>query len=97
MIGWIRCKHRIPAVKLRRPDELTVDEIASKFCVSTGVVYYWIERQILPARQLAANRPYWITLSEQKEKELRAWVRSSKRIHTKARSDSSSRSIPNVH
>jgi DNA invertase Pin-like site-specific DNA recombinase len=97
MIAWIRSKHRIPAVKLRRPDELTVDEIASKFGVSRGVVYYWINRKILPARQLAANRPYWITLSEQQEKELRTSVRSSKRIHTEAHSDSSTRSIPNVH
>jgi hypothetical protein len=80
MIGWIRGQHRIPAVVLRRPDELTVDEVASKFGVSKNVVYYWIDRQVLPARQLAANRPYWITLSEQKEQELRAWVQSSKRI-----------------
>jgi AcrR family transcriptional regulator len=52
MIGWIRYKHRIAAVELKRPDELTVAEVAAKLSVSHGVVYYyWIERGILPARR----------------------------------------------
>jgi hypothetical protein len=80
MIGWIRYKHRIPTVELKRPGELTVDEVAGKFGVSRGVVYYWIERDILAARQQAPGRPYWITLTEEKARELRDWVQSSKRI-----------------
>ncbi|MGA2253192.1 MAG: helix-turn-helix domain-containing protein [Thermoguttaceae bacterium] len=51
MIGWIRYKHRIAAVELKRPDELTVAEVAAKLSVSHGVVYYWVERGILPARR----------------------------------------------
>ena len=80
MIGWIRCKHCIPAVKLKHPEELTVAEVAAQFGVSQGIVYYWIERGILPARQRAANRTYWITLTKAKVKELQVWVQSSKRI-----------------
>jgi len=80
MIGWIRYKHRITTVELKRPDELTVAEVASQFSVSPGVVYYWIERGILPARQQTANRPYWIAMTEAKAQELRSWVQSSKRI-----------------
>jgi transposase len=80
MIGWIRYQHRIAAVELKRRDELTVAELAAKLSVSHGVVYYWIERGILPARQQAANRPYWITLTEAKAQELQNWVQSSKRI-----------------
>ncbi len=82
MIGWIRYKHRIAAVELKHPDELTVAEVAAKLSVSHGVVYYWIERGILPARQQAANRPYWITLTEANAQELQNWVQSSKRIAT---------------
>ena len=80
MIGWIRYKHRIPAVDLKRPNELTVAEVAAKFGVSHGVVYYWIERDLLPARKQEPGRPYWITLSEEKTHALHDWVQSSKRI-----------------
>lgn len=80
MIGWIRYKHRIPAVELKRSHELTVAEVAVQFGVSHGVVYYWIDRDILPARQQVPGRPYWITLTEEKASELRDWVQSSKRI-----------------
>ena len=51
MIGWIRYKHRIPAVELKRHDELTVAEVAAKLGVSHGVVYYWIERGVVSARR----------------------------------------------
>ena len=80
IISWIRCKHRIPAVQLKRPDELTVDEVAARFGVSRGVVYYWIERDVLAARRQAPGWPYWITLTKEKNDELREWVRSSKQI-----------------
>jgi hypothetical protein len=48
--------------------------------VSRGVVYYWIDRDILSARQQKSGRPYWITLSQDKEDELSRWVQESKRI-----------------
>jgi excisionase family DNA binding protein len=82
IIKWIRHKHRIPAPKLKLPHELTVNEIAEKFGVSRGVVYYWINRDVLPARRLGDGHPYWITLTDVKAKELHRWVRSSTRIES---------------
>lgn len=81
MVQWIRFKHGIPAPSLKRPEELTVGDVAHRFGVNPGVVYYWIERRHLPARRLGAGRPYWITLTEAKEFELRAWVANSSRIN----------------
>jgi DNA invertase Pin-like site-specific DNA recombinase len=80
MIGWIRYTHRIPAVELKGPDEWTVDEVAARFGVSRGVVYYWIQRGILPARKQGPGRPYWIVLTEEKAAELHDWVQLSRRI-----------------
>jgi hypothetical protein len=79
-IKWIRYKHRIPAPQLKLPHELTVDDVAARFHVSRGVVYYWINRDILPARRIGDGHPYWITLTETKAEELQQWVQSSKRI-----------------
>jgi hypothetical protein len=61
-VRWIRHKHRIPAPQLKLSHELTVAEVAAKFHVSRGVVYYWINRDILPARRIGEGHPYWITL-----------------------------------
>ena len=79
-IKWIRHKHRIPALQLMLPHELTVDEVAKQFHVSRGVVYYWINRDVLLARRIGDGHPYWITLTETKADELQHWVQSSKRI-----------------
>jgi len=38
-IRWIRWKHRIPAPTLKRPDELTVQELAAQLGVQPGPVY----------------------------------------------------------
>jgi DNA invertase Pin-like site-specific DNA recombinase len=82
MIQWIRHRHQIPKVQLKRPEEMTVKQVAERFGVSHGVVYYWIERGLLEARQLKSNRPYWITLYPPKERELQMWVQNSSRIPT---------------
>ena len=81
-ISWIRYRHRIPAPQLKHPDEFTVKEIAAKFEVSAGVVYYWIENGYLDARMIQKGYPYWITLSPLKEKELRERVRTSYKLKT---------------
>jgi DNA invertase Pin-like site-specific DNA recombinase len=95
MIAWIRWKHRIPTAALvRRPKEMTVSEVASEFGVAKNVVHYWIQRGVLPARQLGVNRPYWITLSEHKERELRAWVQASRRINPNPNHESSVEQSP---
>lgn len=82
MIRWIRHKHSIPGPG-KRPEELTVKQMAKKFAVSSNVIYYWIERNIITARRLNSGTPYWITLDGQKEKELFEWVVSSTRIKGK--------------
>jgi hypothetical protein len=80
MIGWIRWRYQIPSAQLKRPDELTVRQVAERFAVSIGVVHYWIGRAVISARRLHPRAPYWITIDKTKEKELGAWVRDSKRI-----------------
>ncbi len=66
----------------KKPEELTVQQVAQLFGVSDHVVYYWIQNAIVQARKLNAGSPYWITLSEMDQQKLRDWVRNSNRIHT---------------
>jgi hypothetical protein len=80
IVRWIRHKHHIPAAKLQRPGELTVAEVAARYEVSRGVVYYWITRGVIDARRRKAGAQCWITVSKSKDKELREWVRNSTRI-----------------
>ena len=80
MIKWIRSRHAIPAPSLKRPEELTVEEVAKRFGVNPGVVYYWIERRHLPARKLSPGSPHWIRLGPETETRLRTWVANSNRI-----------------
>jgi excisionase family DNA binding protein len=80
MIKWIRSRHTIPAPSLKQPEELTVEEVAERFGVSPGVVYYWIERRHLPARKLSPGSPHWIRLGPETETRLRTWVTNSNRI-----------------
>ena len=82
MIQWIRYRYQIPKVTLARPEELTVQQVAKRFGVSSNVVYYWIDRSVIQGRRLNAGAPYWITLDEADEQKLRDWVRNSCRIHT---------------
>jgi hypothetical protein len=80
MIQWVRFQYKIPAPQLKRPEELTVEEIAARFEVSPGVVYYWINRGVLKSRRINRGSPCWITLDPGKENELREWVRNSTKI-----------------
>ena len=79
-ISWVRHKHKIPPAEKKKPDELTVKEVAKRYGVSRNVVYYWIERGILPARRLNHGSPYWITIDKPKSQELEKWIRESSRI-----------------
>ena len=79
MISWVRFKHRI-AGPAPHPDEFTVDQVMKKFGVSRHVVYYWIEREIIEARQLSRGKPYWITLNDAKTQELIDWVKHSSHL-----------------
>jgi len=80
IIQWIRWRYRIPPVTLKKPEELTVPQVAQQFGVSAGVVYYWIEHGIIVARRLNDGAPLWITLKAGDEQELRDWVRNSSKI-----------------
>jgi DNA invertase Pin-like site-specific DNA recombinase len=81
IIQWIRFRYRIPPPTLKKPDELTVHQVAKHFGVSDHVVYYWIQHALVQARKLGSGSPYWITLSEIAEQKLRDRVRTSSRIH----------------
>ena len=80
MIRWIRYKHKIPSPVFKRPEELNVGDVAERFVVSRGVVYYWIGRGVIQARRLNKGSPYWIELTPEKDKELRDWVQHSPKI-----------------
>jgi DNA invertase Pin-like site-specific DNA recombinase len=80
MIKWIRLRHAIPAPSFKQPDELTVGEVAKRFNVSHGVVYYWVEHKQLAARKLGPGFPIYLKLNPETETQLQNWVASSKRI-----------------
>jgi hypothetical protein len=88
MIKWIRYKHGIPAPTLKRPEELTVQEVAHRFGVSIGVVYYWIDRGVPKARRINKGSPCWITLDAETESELRQRVRNSTKIQNAKKRES---------
>ena len=80
IIQWIRCRYRIPPAELKRPEELTVQQVAKRFGTSDQVVYYWIEHGVIRSRRVGPGMPHWITLSGTDEQQLREWVRKSRRI-----------------
>lgn len=80
MIKWIRYRYQVPSISLKRPEELTVRQVADRFAVSAHVVYYWIGRGLIDARQLDGRGPWWITLNAAKEQQLRDWVRNSRHL-----------------
>ena len=80
MIQWVRYQHHIKGPQLRHPDELTVEQVMEHFGVSRHVVYYWIERGHVEARQLKPGTPYWIRLDTEQDKKLSDWVKNSSRL-----------------
>jgi DUF1680 family protein len=80
MIRWIRYRYKIPAPALKRPQGLTVKELAQRLQIGIGVVHYWIRRGHLEIRKFNDTAPYWITITPEKEAELKAWIGASRRI-----------------
>jgi hypothetical protein len=80
MIQWVRDKYRIKGPQREHPEELTVEQVMRRFGVSRHVVYYWIERGHVEARQFKPGTPYWISLDTEQEKMLADWVWNSSRI-----------------
>ena len=77
MIQWIRHRYAIPAYRPTMPDEITVRELAQRLRVSISFIYYWIQQGVIPARQIIDHGPWWITVTEQEEQQLREHVRTS--------------------
>ena len=78
MVKWIRYKHRISTPSARHADELTVKETALKFGVSSGTVYYWIQRGIIHPRKSNGGAVCWISLNSNKESELKIRAEKSR-------------------
>src|SRR5437016_546343 len=82
IVQWIRCRYRILPAELKRPEELTVRQVAERFGTSDQVVYYWIDHSVIRSRRINPGMPHWITVSDQDEQRLREWVRKSRRIQS---------------
>lgn len=85
MIKWIRYKYNIEAPDLMRPDEFTVQQVASRLQVSTHMVYYWISRHVVEARKLDGRGAWWITLNDAREHELRNRISRSGHLRQHSR------------
>ena len=79
-ISWIRWKYKIPGPSLKRPEELTVKELAARLRVQPSVIYYWITRGMIDVRRLDGGSPVWITIDEIKLQELCDRVSRSQRM-----------------
>ena len=78
-IAWLRYRYKIPGL-VKQSNELTVKEVASKFNVSPGVVYYWLDIGKLQGKRLGSGRPYRIIIDETTEKELSTYADTSTKI-----------------
>lgn len=83
MIKWIRYRYNVPSGCLMRPEELTVRQLADRLGVSIHYVHYWIKHAVIEARQLDGRGPWWITISDEREQQLRDRIRKS--VHLKNR------------
>ena len=77
MIKWIRFRYHVPAVSKIRPGEITVRQLATRLGVSIHFVHYWIQQGLIQARQVDDNGPWWITLTDEQEKQLHHLVSTS--------------------
>jgi hypothetical protein len=78
-IKWIRYSHKIQGLSAQRKG-LSVKEVADRFNVDPGVVYYWLNHGILDAKKVAPGWPWDIQLDEEKESELKERVQKSKHL-----------------
>jgi DNA invertase Pin-like site-specific DNA recombinase len=80
MVKWLRFKHRIPGPP--QPEHtLSVRQVGCRYGVGLGVVYYWIDRGIVTARQRKPNTPYAIAIDDEVDQRLCAWVSDSRHLH----------------
>lgn len=77
IVQWIRFRYGVPAVSNVRPGEITVRELANRLGVSIHFVHYWIKQGLIQARQNDDHGPWWITLTDEQDKQLRHRVSTS--------------------
>jgi hypothetical protein len=77
MVKWIRNRYNIPSICLTRQGEISVRELADSLGVRSHVINYWIQCGLIVARKIDERGPWWITISEQEEQQLRDRVRTS--------------------
>lgn len=80
LIHLIRQRFGLPPSRQKRPGEVSVPEIATRFGVRRNVVYHWIAIGLLPARRVGPRAHYWITLDHRKTQEIWKYIRSSPKL-----------------
>lgn len=79
-IKWIRHKHNIPRADDRKAGEFTVTEAAERLEVSPGVIYYWINKGLIPGRRRNAGSPWLLAITPKLEQELAQRIAQSTRM-----------------
>ena len=80
MVKWIRNRYDIASICLTRQDEIGVSELTDSLGVRSQVINYWIRCGLIEARKIDERGPWWITISEQEEQQLRDRVRTSRHL-----------------
>ena len=73
-IQWIRHKYQIPSFFQNSRNGLSVKEAADCLGISTGKVYYYIQKGLIPAVKLHPGWPWDISLDDSKIAELRSLI-----------------------
>jgi DNA invertase Pin-like site-specific DNA recombinase len=71
-IQWIRYKHQIPSFYENSRSGLSVKEASVCLGISTGKVYYYIDKGLIPAVKRRSGWPWEISLDESKIAELKS-------------------------
>lgn len=78
MIKWIRWRYHISAPPQPALDDtLSVRQVCERYRVSQHVVYYWIDRGIVIARDHKPNTPYAISIDDVTDRRLCSWIANS--------------------
>ena len=63
---------------------LSVRQVRERYGVSLWVVHYWIQHGHVDARQRRPGMPYAITITDEVDAKLRAWVTTSSHLPAKS-------------
>ena len=80
MIKAIRIRYDVPADCLMLPGELTVRQLSDRLVVSIYVVHRWIKIGVVQARKLDGHGPWWVTITDQQEQQLRERARTTTQL-----------------